>query len=159
MNAESEERNDDPAPRRIDPPLLLITVLLVLAVAAFFTVRPWRRSQVAWGSDLSAALVEARKSGRPVFVEVYAEWCGPCKQMERDTFSEADVGRALAPLNPVRLDDDKADVQRQMAAWGAMALPTHLLIEPNGRVHAQTLGYMPPPEFLEWLRRGTGSGL
>jgi thiol:disulfide interchange protein len=100
-------------------------------------------------------LADAKRSRNLVFVEVYADWCDPCRQMERDTFSEAAVGRALAELHPVRLNDDRADVQREMAAWRAVALPTHLLLNSDGTVHAQALGYMPPEVFLAWLKRGT----
>ncbi|MHB8636018.1 MAG: thioredoxin family protein [Fimbriimonadaceae bacterium] len=142
-------------PRRIEPALLLGTVLLVLALAAVLTVRPWRRPQVAWRSDIAGALLAAKHSGNLVFVEVYADWCDPCRQMERDTFSDAAVGRALASLHPVRLNDDRMEVQREMVGWRAWALPAHLLLNSDGTVHAQSLGYMPPADFLAWIKRGT----
>ena len=144
-----------PAPRRIDPGLLLATVLLLTVVTALLSVRPWRRSQVAWQPDLAAALADSTKTGDLVFVELYADWCGPCRQMERDTFSEPAVGRTLGRLRPVRLNSDHADVRLLMDRWGVFALPTHLLINPNGTVHAQVPGYMPPDQFVAWLRQAT----
>ena len=140
------------SPRRIEPALLLGSVLLVLAVAALLSVRPWRRQQVAWSTDIAVALAEARKSHHLVFVEVGADWCDPCRHMERDTFTDSGVGRALAGFHPVHLNDDRSEVRRQMTAWGAVAIPAHFLLNPDGTIHAQTLGYLPPEAFLTWLR-------
>lgn len=148
---DAKPRNSPPA-RRIEPAVLFLTVLLVLALAALFSVKPWRRPQVPWGSDVAAALAEAKHEHNLVFVEVYAEWCEPCRQMERDTFSEAEVGRTLSRLHPVLLNDDVALVQAQMEGWRAFGLPTHLLLNPDGSVHARMLGYMPPDQFLAWLK-------
>lgn len=141
--------------RRIDPTLLFFSVLLLLSIVALVSVRPWRRPQVVWSSDLSAALAEAGRTHHLVFVEVGADWCDPCRHMERDTFTDEGVGRALIGLHPVRLNDDLTEVRRQMNTWGAVGLPTHLLLNPDGTIHAQTLGYMPPDLFLKWLRNAT----
>lgn len=154
MSSNTEEVQPAPKSRRIEPALLLGMFLLVLAVVALVSVRPWRRSQVRWGTDLSAAGAEARKSGHPVFVEVSADWCEPCHLMERDTFSDAEVGKALRRLSPVHLNDDRPEVQRQMERWHAFALPTHLLLSPNGTVLAKAYGYMGPEAFMKWLGNG-----
>src|SRR5579863_2736394 len=117
MNSNTEELSPVPKGRRIDPSLLLGMFLLVLAVVALVSVRPWRRSQVRWGSDLAVAMGEARKGGHPVLVEVSADWCEPCHLMDRDTFSDATVGKALQGLSPIHLNDDRPEVQRQMEEW------------------------------------------
>jgi thiol:disulfide interchange protein len=41
-------------------------------------------------------LQEAQKQKRPIFVDVYAEWCGPCKMLERNTFPNPDLGAYVA---------------------------------------------------------------
>ena len=127
-------------------------MLLTLALAALFSVRPWRKSQVIWGRDLSSALGDAHTANQLVFVEVYADWCDPCRQMEHETFTDARVGQQLATLHPVRLNDDLDEVQNRMAEWQSFALPTHVLLNPDGTLHAKSMGYMPPGEFLAWLR-------
>ena len=59
-----------------------------------------------WG----AAYVEAKKSGKPVFVDVWATWCKNCLAMEKTTFSEASVKAELKNFAVVRLqaEDPKA---------------------------------------------------
>jgi len=138
--------------RRIEPALFVGIVLLTLALAALISVRPWRKSRVAWGKDLASALADAHAAKQLVFVEVYADWCDPCRQMEHETFTDGRVGEELAALHPVRLNDDLGEVQNRMAEWKSFALPTHVLLNPDGTLHAKSMGYMPPGEFAAWLR-------
>ncbi len=145
--------NAQPTYRPLDRNVMSLSVLLVLALAAVFTVRPWRTEQVTWGTDLQESLAAAKKAGHPVFVEVYATWCGPCRQMERDTFS--DLGGRGSPCrpNPVRSDYDDKSQYALRIKWGAVALPAHVLLREDGSVKSIAYGFLPPEQLLEWLRR------
>lgn len=139
--------------RAFEPALLLAIVLVVLAVTAFITMKPWRRNQVAWSSNLSDALSNARLTGRPVYVELYANWCPPCRRMEREAFSDPEVARTLANLEPTHLNYDQADVQRLSRKWHTEALPVHVLLNPDGSVRARAIGYLDASQLLAWLTR------
>ena len=39
------------------------------------------------------ALNEAREDDKVIFVDAYAKWCGPCKKMAKDVFTQDRVGR------------------------------------------------------------------
>lgn len=41
----------------------------------------------------SEALAEAKKSDKLIFLDAYASWCGPCKIMAKNTFTDARVGK------------------------------------------------------------------
>ena len=40
---------------------------------------------------MDEALAAQKKSPKKIVVDVYADWCGPCKMMDRNTFTNADV--------------------------------------------------------------------
>ncbi|HLK15810.1 MAG TPA: thioredoxin family protein, partial [Fimbriimonadaceae bacterium] len=132
--------------------------LIGLALAALVTERPWRRSQVTWSTNLDAALTQAQATGKPVFVEVYAAWCGPCHMMDRDTFTDPEVGRELKGFFPVHFDSDGRGAAGHMRAWQADVLPTHLVLNSDGSLRAKTYGAMGPKQFLAWLRSAEPRG-
>ena len=42
--------------------------------------------------DYNAALEKAKQEGKMLFVDFYADWCGPCKMMAKDVFPQKQVG-------------------------------------------------------------------
>src|SRR6266850_3299627 len=58
-------------------------------------------------AELDAALDAARKSGRPVMLDFYADWCVSCKEMEHLTFSEAPVRAKLENATLLKADVTK----------------------------------------------------
>lgn len=102
-------------------------------------------------SDLSYedAVKVGQKQGRLVLVDAFAEWCGPCKQMDKDTWSNAEVvawvkEHAIA----IQVDvDQQAEVSEQL---GIEAMPTVVVFK-DGREIDRMTGYQKPKPFLEWM--------
>lgn len=92
---------------------------------AFVTVR----SETA----LDQALAEARRQQRPVMVDVWADWCVACKEMERDVLSRADVAEALAGFQLIKLDlTDSADGERLLERFRLQGPPAYLFFDSKG---------------------------
>lgn len=71
--------------------------------------------RVHTAAALHAALAEAARAGRPAVVDFYADWCAACQVMERTTFRDPGVMRALAPRVRLQLDlSDNTDEQRRL---------------------------------------------
>jgi thioredoxin-related protein len=62
--------------------IVLIALILVTGVTS--------AQKINWMS-MNDALAAQEKEPRLIFVDMYTKWCGPCKMMDRDTFSNADV--------------------------------------------------------------------
>jgi len=103
-----------------------------------------------WVTDFEAGLAEAQQTDQPVMAVFHADWCGPCKQMERNVFSSQQVGRAVEAWTPVKIDVDRQP--RLAERYEVSALPTTLLLSAEGEVLARRAGYMDADELIAFLR-------
>jgi len=102
--------------------------------------------------DLEGALAQARATGRPVLVDVYAEWCAECKELDRKTWPDPEVAAWIqAHAVAVRVDTDRRrrDLLPRLAI---LSYPTVLLLDGDGRELRRILGFQKPPEMLRFLK-------
>src|SRR3954469_14400082 len=87
---------------------LAFIFLVFFAMAAIVVVSRLRAGKdiIPWRTDLAAAESESRQTGKPVLAYFTAEWCPPCQEMARTTWSDNHVERALREFVPVKIDID-----------------------------------------------------
>ena len=145
-------------------------VQIVLFAAALVCVRPLQDwafgaphtqtqahlnfTPVASVDALNQALEQAR--GRPVMLDLYADWCVACKEFEKYTFSNPQVQQALG--NTVLLQADVTANNTQDVALlkhlQVLGLPTILFFDAEGKEHpeARVTGFMDAATFSAHLR-------
>ena len=96
-----------------------------------------------------------RDSQKPVFIDVYADWCVSCKEFERDTLSDPAVRQALEAFTLIRVDVTASDdaARNLLKRFGLYGPPGMVFYAPGGRLlHDATLaGYVGPDAFLKQL--------
>lgn len=97
-----------------------------------------------------AVLKTARESGKPVFVDAYTEWCGPCKWMAAHVFTRENVGYFYNQnfIN-VKMDMEHGEGLLFARAYDVDRYPTFLFIDAGGDMLHRGLGRMSATQFLE----------
>lgn len=130
--------------------LLVLVVLAGAFVAMLASIKPWARDTIKWSNNLPEALALSKQTGRPVFVDFYADWCGPCKEMERQTYTDGGVQKLIETAIPVKINIDK---QPKIAGeYNTAAIPYVALLDGKGKVLKDSAGYMDPGTFKEFWK-------
>ncbi|MGD0016752.1 MAG: thioredoxin family protein [Verrucomicrobiia bacterium] len=107
-----------------------------------------------WESDYETALDKAKKDKKLVMLDVYTDWCGWCKILDRDTFSDEIVQEMLMrSFVAVKINPEKSQKNRQIEQQlGRVGLYPHIyLIDANGRQLVEIPGFVPAKQFVQQL--------
>ena len=108
-----------------------------------------------WLTDLGEAKALAAKTGKRIFVDFMATWCGPCKTLDADVL-ETERFKDLAKKKLVLLRID-VDAQKSIASmYDIEAMPTQMVLDPSGQVLGKTVGYGGPGAFYAFLNAYLG---
>ncbi len=96
------------------------------------------------------ALKQAKSSGKLIFIDVYTSWCGPCKQMAKNTFTNDQVGELFnAKFINMKLDAElEADGIKVAQDYKVTAYPTLLFINGDGKLVKRVVGYQTPEKLI-----------
>jgi len=122
------------------------------AVLCAAVLTPVRCEAAVWHSDFASAWKEAQELRRPLVVHFFAQWCGPCRQMDHMVLGSGDV---LAQLEnhcvAVKID---ADQHRDLVErFHVQSLPTDIFLDPHGTVLSQSVGFQDKTTYLARLGR------
>ena len=89
---------------------------------------------------------EVLKSDKPVLVDFWATWCGPCRMIAPIIEEIANDFEGKIKVGKVNVDE-----QEELAIrYGISSIPTLLLFK-NGEVAKKTLGYMPKEAVIKFI--------
>ncbi len=96
------------------------------------------------------ALAEAKRTGKPIFLDAYAAWCGPCKWMAKNTFTDAAVGEYFnANFVNLKIDMEKGEGPNLASKFRVRAYPTLVFINANGDVIEKVEGARQASDFVD----------
>ena len=89
---------------------------------------------------------EVLKSSKPIVVDFWAEWCGPCKAIGPALEEIADSMDGALTIAKLNIDENPATPQ----SYNVRGIPT-LLIFKGGQVVAEKIGAMPKSALEQWI--------
>lgn len=127
-----------------------IGLMIILAACNNTSQKPESKIHFFDGT-FEKALVKAKKENKLVFLDAYANWCGPCRKMDRVVYSDQRVGDVFnAKYVSFKLNVDNKKDSKIAQRYGVTVLPTLMILDADGNVLKQITGYHSPDEFLQF---------
>ncbi len=132
-------------------------LLTSLGAAALLLAALKPSGHLTWETgDWSQVESAAKAQGRPMLVDFTASWCGACKELERDTFSDPNVMESASRFTALRVDATNDEDPRVMAAmkrYSVVGLPTVVVLTAEGVEAARFTDFVPAPVLRAALDR------
>jgi len=107
----------------------------------------------------SIALKKAKAEHKYIFVDAYAAWCGPCRQLKNTTFKDSQAADFFNE-NFVNLsvDMEKGEGVELASKWEVQEYPTLLILDAKGKVQLRSIGYLDARQLLAFGKKALKSG-
>lgn len=143
--------------------LFLIALLAVPFLASSVDARPAKKrvakkrvvkTKVFWRASFASALTEAKRTGKPIFVDFYATWCGPCKYLDAVTYQDRRFVAESKKWVMVKVDAEKNAANVQLATkYKIEGFPSMLFLRPNGKESGRAVGGYPPEMLVPKMKK------
>lgn len=133
----------------------ILTLLLILCTSSSQANEGISFFKGSWTELLAAA----KQQGKLIFVDVYTDWCPPCKQMDKYVLPAPEVGdKYNAAFISYKLDAEKGEGIAIANKYSVKAYPTYLYLDPQGYLLHRAEGYFAPVPFIQQAERALSLG-
>ena len=123
-------------------------------IAAFIlAAASTRAGEISWEKNYDDGLASAKKAKKLVMVDVYTDWCGWCKKLDKDVYTDKPVIEKVAKdFVAVKLNPESSKKNGAIAEkFGVRGYPCILFLDSDGKELSRIGGYVPAAEFARQL--------
>ena len=129
---------------------ILLTALVLVGLSGAFMTASADAKGIQWQS-MRDAMARSKSENKKIFVHFYADWCGTCKVMEKKTFRDPGVIKALnRNYLPVKVNVDKN--KKLSEVFKIQLLPDTWFLTEDNEVIGNRVGYISPEQLKALLK-------
>ncbi len=128
---------------------LIFSLILTILVSGCANDQPY-----PWNKEVPFQSVLDKANGQLVLLDFFTTWCGPCKMMDENTFTDSKV-KSFANKNLVsmKIDAEKGEGIELAERYNIRGYPTFVFVNGQGEEVDRVVGYREPDNFLSELER------
>ena len=121
-------------------------IILLLIIGCERHVSEDNNNGIKWGNNLDSAFALASNSNKLIMIDFMAEWCPPCKKMDKTTFSNTNIVKKSNEFIPVRIDVDKQkhiaeEYNGNARKYGGIGIPNILFLDQDKKIIRHIVGF------------------
>ncbi len=141
--------------------------MLFLIYGTWFSISSWQEAHAPtmdWQPYSDALISQARSENKPVLIDFFADWCIPCKQIEKKLFSTDLVVAKAKSFIALKADltKEKSDyVKNLRKKYNVLGVPTVILIDKSGhefKRFTDELVKFSPEKFVSVMQNASTQG-
>ncbi|MBF8293464.1 MAG: thiol:disulfide interchange protein DsbD [Bacteroidetes bacterium] len=136
---------------------------VIALVFGFMSANALREEGMSWEQFSEAKIAEAMSLNKPVVIDFYADWCIPCLELDRKTFTDPGVIAETKDFIRLKVDlthFDSPESEALRKKFSIAGVPTIVFIDKRGQevASSRVVGYLPPKEFIEKVKPVLAAG-
>ncbi len=127
---------------------IIITLLSVISIQ--FSKAQIQFAEIENAGDWQEIVANSENTKRPVFLDIYATWCGPCKYLDRTVYTDSALASIFnREFVNARLDGESEFGRIMVGRYGLHAYPTMYFLNSAEKVITSIVGVREAPELAE----------
>ena len=109
-------------------------------------------SSIEWQKNFNEALKMAKKEKKPIMLDLYTDWCGWCKELDKRTFVDKDVVQKSKLFIPLKINAEvDAEGPSLVEKYNVQGYPAILFIDSDGTLLTRVNGFIEGPGFVPYM--------
>lgn len=103
--------------------------------------------------NFASLLAKAKELNKPILIDAYTDWCGPCKMLDKQVFEDETAGAYINKnFIAYKLDMEKGEGPIVAMKFRVNAYPSTLFLSPEGYLLTKQIGFPEKEGYLDWCK-------